>query len=326
MMFKRPRLRPVRPLVNVGLAASLIFICACSKDEPPADGQSSATEGPVTVIETPERAKLQAVWATNGLEGEIVDVAVSGGPNPLLAAAMAGGAMQMFDLDGERLTEAVSLGVAMLADGVPATLNGLPVVLFPGIGTSGDLNIYLYSSDLGAPVAVDLLGEIGARGICGGEADAQNALLQIGYWTDNAPKTLIIGDLYEKDGEFLWEQVSTSTPDGPLGGCKLFGGNKGGVDVATGSASLGLIGIAERQTLLELREDGTLNKLSEDGSNTVLPIRAGISIGVPRPITAFATLPDAQFGGYPNGVIIVAGNVDGAQKLVFVEPIGLFDE
>lgn len=327
MIFKRPRLRLARPLVNVGLAASLIFISGCSDEKPQDAGARIENSGNEPVVEIITRSKLQAVWSTNTLSGEIVDVAVSGGPNPILAATLGGGQIQLFDLDGERLTDPVTVGAQKLANGFPATLGGAQVTLFPGIGSSGDLNIYLYSPNLGAPVAIDLLRDVSAAGLCTGQAQADGALLDIGYWTTTAPLELITGSLYEADGEFVWQPVTSKTQSTQLGGCILQGETGTETGNMAGAMDMAVIGKTDAQKkLLQLGADGQLQEIRPDGSADTLPIRAGISIGVPSPITAFTTLPDAQFGGYPDGVIIVAGAVAGAQKLVFVEPIGLFGD
>jgi hypothetical protein len=243
-----------------------------------------------------------------------------------LAAALSGGQIQLFDLDGERLTDPVTVGAQILANGFPATLGGSQVTLFPGIGSEGDLNIYLHSPELGGAVAIDLLGDVGAIGLCTGEAQTDGALLEIGYWTANAPQELITGALYEANGEFIWQPVSSTAQNTPLGGCLLEGETNAKTGNIAGAMEMAVMGQTDSQTLLQLGSDGQLEKIGPDGSTGTLPIRAGISVGVPSPITSFTTLPDAQFGGYPNGVIIVAGAVAGEQKLVFVELIGLSDD
>ena len=87
-MFKRPRLRPVCSLVNVGLAASFIFISACSGDREPKAPETPVEQAPNSSVIAPNPAKLQAGWSTSSLSAPVRDLGLSGGINPVLAGVI----------------------------------------------------------------------------------------------------------------------------------------------------------------------------------------------------------------------------------------------
>lgn len=324
-MFKRPRLRLASPLVNVGLAASLIFISACSGEREPATTETIVEPAPNAVDQTAERPKLQAVWATRALSSPVVDIAISGGPNPVLAAVLAGDQIQLFNLDGERLTDPTTIGAKMIADGRTVTLGDVPLTLFPGIGAEGNLNIYVYNTALGVPAALDLLPEVGAIGLCSGPAATVDALLTLGYWTAEDPETLIIGNLYETDDAFTWDRTDAVAIDTPIGACLLTTRTKPLAEPEDESAGLTRIQKGSETVRIRLLPDGELEEVRGRNASP-LSIQAGISVKAPASISAVAALSLVQFGGYPDGVVVVAGDVDGDPKLVFVEPIALFED
>ena len=321
-MFKRPRLRPVCPLVNVGLAASFIFISACSGDPEPIapETQVEPTANSSVIEQNP--ARLQAVWNTSSLSSPIRDLGLSGGNNPVLASVLDGGQLQLFDLDGVQLTEPTDVGITAIGDGFPTTLNELAITMFPGIGPDGSVNMYLYSQVIGTPVAVDLIPEANAAGLCVGASASDGALAEIAYWSPEAPSRLITGHVSVVDDELQWTAGETKETGKPPSACRIGGGVYDWTDTGTDLAVI-KNGTAEKH--LVLSQSG-VHEFVDGVNDSPITIRDGISVQVPEPIIAMSALSDVQFGGYPQGVIIVGGPVNGAPKLVFIEPIALFDD
>ena len=319
-MFKRPRLRPVCPLVNVGLAASLIFISACSGDREPPVEETPVQAAPNSSTIDPNPAKLQAVWSTSSLSAPIRDLGLSGGLNPVLASVLEEGQLQLFDLDGEQLTEPTDVGITAIGDGFAATLNELDITMFPGIGSDGSLNVYLYNHVLGAPVALDLIPEANAAGLCVGESATEGALAEIAYWSAEAPSRLMTGEVSVVDEEFQWNAGETKEAGGVLGACRIGGGV---YDWTGGGTDLVKLENDDAEKLLVLSKSG-IHEFVDGTIETPITIRDGISVRVPEPITAMSALSDVKFGGYPQGVVVVGGQVNGDPKLVFIEPIALF--
>ncbi|MEO9969505.1 MAG: hypothetical protein ABJG15_06695 [Hyphomonadaceae bacterium] len=324
-MFKRPRLRPASPLVNVSLAASLIFISACSGEKasiaPETDGDPSAA----VVVEVVKPTQLQAVWATRALSSKVLDIAISGGPNPVLAAVLAGEQIQLFNLDGELLIDPETVGITKIGDGRTYAVNDVPLTLFPGIGNAGDLNVYVHNSALSAPVALDLLPNAGAVDLCSGTTETDGTLLMVAYWTESQPDTLIIGNVYEDGDSFAWDPIDEIAYGRAIGGCLLVAGEAPAIEPANQAAGMIAINNGARQVTMRRAPGGQIEKLNETGFEPI-SVRNGISVRTPEPIAAMAALSVVQFGGYPNGVIVVGGQVEGQSQLVFVEPIALFED
>ena len=321
-MFKRPRLRPVCSLVNVGLAASFIFISACSGDREPKAPETPVEQAPNSSVIAPNPAKLQAVWSTSSLSAPVRDLGLSGGINPVLAGVIDGGKLQLFDLDGEQLTEPTDVGITAIGDGFAATLNELPITMFPGIGSDGSVNIYLYSHVLGAPVALDLIPEANAAGLCVGVSADDNALAQIAYWSAEAPSRLMTGDVSVVDDELEWRAGTSKETEQITAACRI---GEGVYDWTDTGSDLAVIKNGTAEKLLVLSQSG-VHEFVDGVNGSPITIRDGISVRVPEPIIAMSALSDVQFGGYPQGVIVVGGQVNGDPKLVFIEPIALFED
>ena len=324
-MFKRPRLRPASPLVNVSLAASLIFISACSGEKAAIGPETEGDATPPAITEPAKPEQLQAVWATRPLQASILDIALSGGPNPVLAAVLEDEQIQLFNLDGELLIDPETVGITKIGDGRTYAVNDVPLTLFPGIGTKGDLNIYVHNSALSVPVALDLVPNAGAVDLCSGPTETDGTLLTVGYWTETEPDKLIIGNVYEDGDSFAWDPIDEISHGEAIGGCLLVAGQTPAIEPASQAAEM--IGIRNgiRQVTMRRSPDGQIEKLN-DASFEPISVRNGISVHTPEPITAMAALSVVQFGGYPNGVIVVGGHVEGQSQLVFVEPIALFED
>lgn len=320
-MFKRPRLRPTSALVNVSLAAAVIFLVACSGDRGKTEETPPKSGADTAITNTPgDDVVLQAVWATRALSAPIIDLALSGGRDPILAALLATGELQLFDLEGDRITDPEALNLVEIASGQPVTFDDAPLILFPGIDATGSVNVYAYNSVLGAPAPLDLLPGVGAAGLCAGAPLTPDYLLQIAYWTEDAPETLVHGHILQQDGELAWRSIgAVESSDGPIGSCAA--GQDLRYAAADASADLAELTKLDRRFLISRANDGSLRVSEGEMARTPVSIRDGITIEVPTTPTAIAALGEVRFGGYPNGVIVLGGD----QKITFVEPQALFE-
>ncbi|MEL6955435.1 MAG: hypothetical protein AAFO88_02210, partial [Pseudomonadota bacterium] len=76
----------------------MLFLAAC--------GEPSVEQGSDTPTEQEAAAPmLPAVWNTSDLEGTVSDIALAGGGASMLAIAYTGGGLEIFDLEGDRLSE-----------------------------------------------------------------------------------------------------------------------------------------------------------------------------------------------------------------------------
>ena len=320
-MFKRPRLRPTSALVNVSFAAAVIFLVACSGDPDKTEETPPESGAEAAITETArDEITLQAVWATRALSASIVDLALSGGNDPILAALLETGELQLFDLEGDRITAPEALDIVEIASGQPVNLEDAPLTLFPGIDQEGSVNVYAYNSVLGAPVPLDLLPGVGAAGICAGVALTPNYLLQIAYWTDEAPETLVHGHVSQEDGELVWVPIGTlESANGPIGSCVA------GLELisrpADASADLAELTKLDRRFVISRTASGELRASEADLASMPMSVRNGLTIEAPTTPTAIAALGEVRFGGYPNGVIVLGGD----RKITFVEPQALFE-
>jgi|GEM_PF-3381924 len=323
-MFKRPRLRPTSPLVNVALATSMIFLAACGGDSPqtdtniegnlPQSGQNTPSEN------APNIPKLQAVWASSALTAPITDLAFTGGPEPILAAVLQTGELQLFNLLADRITAPIALDVKALATGQAVVLNEAALTLFPGIGTNGDLNFYAYASALGEPIKLDLLPGINASGLCAGAPLDETSVMQLAYWTTDAPDQIVHGHVrQDAAGELTWAPIETLINDsGPISACIA----EAELQVATQDTAVNMALMTKyaKSYILAQTAEGTLNLITKSGNPVPVPVNNGITVRMPEQITAMAGLSTVLYGNYPNGVIVLGGEVDGAPHIVFVEP------
>jgi len=323
-MFKRPRLRPTSRLVNAGLATSMIFLAACGGDpaqtEANIENNQPQTTQNTPAENTPNTPKLQAVWSSSPLTAPIINLAFAGGPEPILAAVLQTGDIQLFNLLADRITSPIALDVKALATGQAVVLNEAALTLFPGIGTNGDINFYAYASALGEPIALEFLTDINASGLCAGTPLDDTSVMQLAYWTEDQPTEIVHGHVRQNTaGELAWAPIETLNNDsGPISACIA----DAQLQVATQDTAVNMAlmtNLADRYIIAQTRQ-GTLNLVTKAGETLPAPITNGITVRVPEPITAMAGLSTVLYGNYPNGVIVAGGMVNGAPHIVFIEP------
>ncbi len=313
MQIKGWRLVAASPFVNAAAGAILLFgAAACSRQE-------KGPEAPPQAAPIATGLELPAVWSTRPLAGPVEDVAVSTGGGAVLAVAYARGGLEFFSLEGEQIGQPALFRLKAIADGRSTTIGEDAITLFPGVTDAGDLKGYIYSPGLPGPTQIDLpLNEArSVAGLCTGDAGTQG-LIRIAYWTVVNSMELTTGLLTETNGELAWVPEAATASAIPISSCVFAGGEL----VASGAGDSAPLTRGELSALLSL-EDGEPIKISTDYglTTTDIAVRDGITIQAPRNPTAMTALGTLPAGGYPGGVVIVAGeNASGEHQIVFIDP------
>ncbi|WP_290496762.1 hypothetical protein [Hyphomonas sp. UBA4494] len=314
MQFKRWRLSATSPVVNAGLGLALLFTAVgCSK-------KAEAPEVPASASEIAAGVELPAVWSTRPLEGKVNAVALSGGLGGLLAVAYERGGLQLFNMNGEILGEPANFRLTDLASGQSATLGGSTVTIFPGITREGQLKAYLYGEGLLAPAQVDLPvpNTSSIAGVCSGPMRAAG-IMRVAYWTSTNDRVLQTGIVREENGEFSWDASESTFTDFGIRSCAYTSDTLVASPRAKSAASLTR---GDFDALLSI-EDGSGLQVSTDlgMTNTEITVRDGITVIAPDAPDAMAAMGTMMSGGYPGGVIVIAGETAPDQhQAVFVDP------
>ena len=314
MQFKRWRLSATSPVVNAGLGLALLFTAVgCSK-------KAEAPEVPASASEIAAGVELPAVWSTRPLEGKVNAVALSGGLGGLLAVAYERGGLQLFNMNGEILGEPANFRLTDLASGQSATLGGSTVTIFPGITREGQLKAYLYGEGLLAPAQVDLPvpNTSSIAGVCSGPMQA-TGIMRVAYWTSTNDRVLQTGIVREENGEFSWDASESTFTDFGIRSCAYTSDTLVASPRAKSAASLTR---GDFDALLSIEDDSGLQVSTDLGmTNTEITVRDGITVIAPDAPDAMAAMGTMMSGGYPGGVIVIAGETAPDQhQAVFVDP------
>ena len=314
MQIKGWRLSAAFPFVNAAAGLSLLFAAsACGRQEAP-------TVDPAQAPVISGQIELPAVWSTRPLQGEIRDVALSSGSGAILAVAYDAGGLEFFDMEGERLGEPARFHLKDLADGRSASIEGAQLTIFPGVTEEGTLKAYVFGSGLLGPAQIDLPipEERMVEGLCTGEAGSQG-LMRLAYWTISDNRTLRTGIVSQTGDELSWTEEAATEAGFPVTSCVFAYDTLIASPRSAASASLTR---GENSALLSIEEGGQLQISTDLGMTTnEVAVRDGITITAPdspTAVTAHGTLPA---GGYPGGVVVIAGETSaGTHQVVFVDP------
>ena len=314
MEFKRWRLSATSPVVNAGLGLALLFTtAACSKQE----------KAPETTPESPAIAagvELPAVWATRTLDGPISAIALSGGSRAILAVAFQSGGLQLFNLEAERIGEPTNFRIKALANGQSTTLGGSSLTVFPGVTIDGSMKAYVYNDNLVAPAQVDLAvdGERALAGVCSGPGGTEG-IMRLAFWTETNNRVLQAGLVKEDNGELVWDRGESTFTDFPISSCAYTSDTLVASPRATAAAPLIRGNVS---ALLSLEPESGLQVSTDLGMTTsTVSIRDGLSVFAPDEPVAMTAMGTMMSGGYPGGVIVLAGEVEpGDNQVVFVDP------
>ncbi|KCZ54642.1 hypothetical protein HY29_13900 [Hyphomonas beringensis] len=314
MQFKRWRLVATSPVVNAGLGLALLFTAV---------GCSKKADTPEEAPKTPEIAtgvELPAVWATRPLEGKVASIALSGGMGGLLAVAYERGGLQLINMQGEIVGEPANFRLTSLGGGHNVTINGSSVTIFPGITREGELKAYIYGDGLLAPAQVDMPipDNHSIAGVCTGEMRT-GGLMRLAYWTSTNDRVLQTGIIKEENGEFTWDSGESTFTDFPIKSCVYTSDTLVASPRAISAASLNR---GDLDALLSIEEGSGLRVSTDLGmTNTDVDIRDGITVVAPDKPDALAAKGVMMAGGYPGGVIVLAGETEpGEYQAVFIDP------
>ena len=321
-MFKRPRLSAQTFPVNAGIAGFLLFYAAsCSGPQEPSQTATDAEDSAATEA-VEEASTLPAVWMTRELDFPVRSIGLAGGAGSTFAVAYEGAGIQVFNFDGERISNVSDHDVRALAQGRYVMLAGTPVTLYPGIDATGDMKVWIHAGGLGEAIQYDLRGADGAAlaGICASDPeDRESSLQQIAFWTEASPAVLSVGNLVEAGGELEWVGSDEISVSDPIASCAFVGGSATAFAAPiAGVTSLRRFG---RETLVTLSDEGELD-ISTDGSETErYGIVDGITVVAPDQPKTIAATGDARAGGYPGGLIVVGGDIKpGDHRVVMIDP------
>lgn len=314
MQIKGWRLSVAFPFVNAAAGLSLLFAAtSCSRQETPVDK-------PAQTAVISKNIELPAIWSTRPLQGKVRDVALSAGSGAVLAVAYDAGGLEFFDMDGERLGEITRFHLKGLADGRSASIGGASLTIFPGITNDGKLKAYVFGEGLIAPAQVDLpiTEERMVEGLCTGDAGSQG-ILRLAYWTLANNRLLRTGIIAESGGDLTWREEDATETGFPITSCVF---SHDTLIASPRSISAASLTRGNASALLSIEEGGPVQISTDMGlTTTSISLRDGITItapDIPTALTAQGTLPA---GGFPGGVVVVAGETDdGSHQVVFVDP------
>lgn len=323
MQYKRWRVVAGKGLVNAGAAALLIFLTACGGPSPGEEADRAPGDADMAPAPVENGLTLPAVWSTRALEGPIADIALSGGPRPMLAIAFEGRGFQLFDLGGDRLGEPIGFGLRALASGRFAEIDGAAVNVFPGIDRDGALKAYLYGDNLRAPAELDLPIDPGGDvlGLCSGPPRAgTGGLMDLGFWVAGRETDLITGTIGVTNGEFTWDEVQPLVGPSPLAACRIRNAEEGPLAVFGEQLATAELDRPDGRYALTLNAAGDLLATRPGEAPQRIGLREGLSVALPTPAVAMDALGTPRDGGYPFGLIVIAGETQpGQHQVVFVD-------
>ncbi len=322
-MFKRPHLRAAKRLVNAPSALILLFLAtACGPGQEPQENQEVEPPVDVTQPTQPEGLFLPAVWQTNDLGSPISNLAVAGELGSTVAVVFEDGGLQFLDLEGERITDKADIGVTKVADGRFLQLQGTPVTVFPGITTEGDLSLYIHGGDLTEPLPYPL--DAGTddliEGLCSGTPTFErDGVMRIGFWTQGERRELKLGRLVEIGDNLILLLDEPAQAAADITACVLTDTE----DVAYSAPVLAATELSHRSKTYRflLDEFGGYTLITGNDEVEAFQVLDGITVRPPARPVDMAGTGDARGGGYPGGVIVIAGTAStGAHTVTYIDP------
>ena len=144
-------------------------------------------------------------------------------------------------------------------------------------------------------------------------------IMRVAYWTSTNDRVLQTGIVREENGEFSWDASESTFTDFGIRSCAYTSDTLVASPRAKSAASLTR---GDFDALLSI-EDGSGLQVSTDlgMTNTEITVRDGITVIAPDAPDAMAAMGTMMSGGYPGGVIVIAGETAPDQhQAVFVDP------
>ena len=328
----------ITQFVNALLVSVTLLVTSC--------GQPDSTKAPV---ERQTISQLKAVWATPPTPKSIRDIAVVGGSGAIVAVAYDYSGLQIFDFNGEQLSDIAQVNVLVLADGRVFRFGERSLIVFLGITTDSKLKIYLFGAGLRVPVELDFPAEISGNvlGVCTETARIRDSpeRLRMAFWTTENPLRPILGTISTvntigKDNEaveeFVWmeEFWTNGVPietigfpprrEEPIGSCWYEptppDHTYKPVLETTSSRATTVFSRDGQSTKLIIKESGRITAEKNGKPPRDYAVVDGISVKAPKHPTAISSLNYPTKGGYPNGAILLAGETtEGNSQVVFID-------
>lgn len=314
MQFKRWRLSVASPLVNAGLGLSLLFTAAsCTKSAENSPNQAETAQAHTDL-------SFPTVWETRPLDDDVKAIALSDGLSALTAVAFDSGGLQLFTMDGDKLAEPANFKLKDIATGNNSVVDDTMLTIFPAVTDSGELKAFIYGDGLMAPAIVDLPvnEERQIEGLCATPLHGDN-LLRVSYWTSLGKQTLKTGRITIKNGELDWANEDAADTDFNIQSCAYIDGQAVPLPDAADASGLER---GDLRSLVTLDTDGDLRLSYDNGqSHKLVQLRGGVTTDPPKQRHAIAAGGVMQAGGFPGGVIVLAGtNEENQSVLVYVDP------
>ncbi|MEL7541642.1 MAG: hypothetical protein AAGJ51_12130, partial [Pseudomonadota bacterium] len=301
----------------------LLFLAtACSPGQEPAE--TDTAEAPVKSAESTETGGLilPAVWQTNDLETPITSIGVAGELGSTVAVAYSDGGLQFLDLEGERVTDKAEMNVSKVADGQFMRLQDTSVTVFPGITFEGGLSLYIHGGALSEPLPYPLDAGTSSAilGLCSGAPTFErDGVMRIGFWTADAPTELKLGRVVEVGDNLILLLDEPAVANANISTCVLTDSE----DVAYSDPVLSAADLKHRNKTYRflLDEYGGYTLIATDGAPVDFQVLDGITVRPPEIPVAMAGTGDARGGGYPGGVLVIAGETrDGVHTVTYIDP------
>lgn len=338
MRIARRTLPRITQIVNALLVTVTLLVTSC--------GEPDSVKIPV---DHQTIGQLNAVWATPATPKSIRDIAVVGGSAAIVAVAYDYSGLQIFDFNGDQLSDIAQVNVLVLADGRVFRFGDRTLTVFLGITTESELKIYLFGAGLSVPVELDFPTEIRGNvlGVCTETATVRDSpeRLRMAFWTTEDPLRPILGYISTvstigKDNqvieEFVWNKEYWTNgvpiegseyarrPDEPFGSCWYEPTPR---DYSakprrepTNSRATTVFSRDGQSTRLILNESGRITAVRNGEPTRVYAVVDGISVKAPDHPTAISSLNYPAKGGYPNGAILLAGETSpGNSQVVFID-------
>jgi hypothetical protein len=169
-----------------------------------------------------------------------------------------------------------------------------------------------------AQVDLSVDGETFIDGLCSGPAGTEG-IMRLAFWTLGNNRVLQAGIVKESGGELTWERGDSTFTDFPIQSCAYTEDTLVASPRAMAAAPL-IRG--QVSALLSLEPDSGLKLSTDLGMTTTdVNIRNGLSVFAPEKPVAMAAMGTMMSGGYPGGVIALAGEIEpGKSQVVFVDP------
>ncbi|MBY9067990.1 hypothetical protein K1X12_13850 [Hyphomonas sp. WL0036] len=223
-------------------------------------------------------------------------------------------------MEGDRLGEPARFHLKDLANGRSANIQDAQLSIFPGVTEEGALKAYVFGEGLVAPAQIDLPipEERMVEGLCTGDAGTMG-LMRIAYWTISNNLVLRTGILSEDNGEMKWREEATTEAGFPIKSCVFAYDTLVASPRAFATAALTR---GETSALLSIEDGGPLQFSTDLGMTTSeVAVRDGITVTAPDAPTAVTANGIVPAGGFPGGVVVVAGETtEGTHQVVFIDP------